>query len=62
MSHYNTRILIQANRVICGVYMIMALRGREKLLECLPLKLLKLSLRRSALFLRLIRLSIQLSF
>ena len=62
MRHDHTRVLIQANRVICWVYMIMTLGGREKLLECLPLKLLKLSLRRPTLFLWLTCLCIQLSF
>jgi len=45
MSYDHTRVLIQVNRVICGVNMIMALGGREKLLECLSMKLLKLALR-----------------
>jgi hypothetical protein len=45
VCHDHTRVLIQVNRVISGVNMIMALRGREKLLEGLPMKLLKLTLR-----------------
>ena len=43
MGREDSRVLTQINRVICGVYVIMTLRGGEKLLECLPLKLLKLT-------------------
>ena len=61
MCHYHTGVLIQVYRVICWVYMIMTLRGREKLLKCLSMKLHELALRRPMFLLKSIALCKYLS-